>query len=212
MNELERHRERPEEAGDEVREAGPVIVVTAMDLSVEARQALAERLGPGHVVRDIREAGDTADLVLIPAVSTRLIGGLRRLFPGARILVTEFTDPRFDADFAGPVARTAEAGVDGYFVVPSLDELASITYQAARGRPAAGLLGSGPSPRAALGDATGPADLDRGGTGSILIDVDQWPADDTFRRFARMIIDQLRDQGIEVIIRATDPDGWSGRG
>ncbi len=224
MSELEQHREQPDPTGSEVRDSGPVIVVTAMELRPEAREALAERLGPGHVVRDIREAGHTADLVLVPATSPQLVGALRAMFPDARILVTEFTDPLFGADFAGPVARSAESGVDGYFVVPSLDELAAITFQAAQGRPVAGLLTSGRAPRPELGEATAPARgqlrfLDSGtsesagsgaGVGAIMIDVDQWPADDTFRRFARMIIDQLRDQGIDVIIRTTDPGAWSG--
>lgn len=218
MSELERHREQAQPTDGEVHRDGPVIVVTAMELRPEARDALAERLGPGHVVRDIREAGNTADLVLVPATSPQLVGGLRGMFPGARILVTEFTDPHFGADFAGPVARSAASGVDGYFVAPSLDELAAVTYLAAQGRSPAGLLTTGRPAPAALDQADstrveGAADPGRGdadeGPGVIMIDLDQWTADDTLRRFARMIIEQLRDQGVEVIIRAADPDAWS---
>jgi hypothetical protein len=236
VSELEPHRDQAEPTGSEVHEDGPVIVVTAMELRPEARDALAERLGPGHVVRDIREAGNTADLVLVPATSPQLVGGLRAMFPGARILVTEFTDPLFEADFAGPVARSAASGVDGYFVVPSLDELAAVTYLAAQGRPMAGLLTTGRSALAELGRGTPPAGSNpatRGGlrlidagsestesetgggqaesdeTGAIMIDLDQWAVDDTLRRFARMIIDQLRDQGVEVVVRTSDPDAWS---
>ncbi len=229
MSELEPHRAQPEPPGSEVHEAGPVIVVTAMELGPEARDALAERLGPGHVVRDIREAGNTADLVLVPATSPQLVGGLRAMFPDARILVTEFTDPLFGADFAGPVARSAASGVDGYFVVPSLDELAAVTYLAGQGRPLAGLLTTGRSALAELGGGTPPsAPTTRGGLrlidagaeptesgeagaelGVIMIDLDRWAVDDTLRRFARMIIDQLRDQGVEVVVRTSDPDAWS---
>ncbi|MFC7621627.1 hypothetical protein [Microlunatus sp. GCM10028923] len=202
MSELEHHR--TDAAGDEVRADGPVIVVTAMSLTAEARDALAAQLGPGHVVRDIRDAGSTADLVLVPPVSRRLIGGLKALFPGARVLVAEFSDPLFGADFDGPVARSVSAGADGYFVAPSLDELAAITYEAAQGRPIAGVLSPGPDHAAEL--PGGPADAGPGAP-VIMIDLTGWPDDEVFRRFAEAVADQLRDQGIAVLLRPKgDPD------
>ncbi|GAB3749255.1 hypothetical protein [Microlunatus parietis] len=203
MSELEPHRTDAD--GQEIRADGPVIVVTAMSLTAEARDALAAQLGPGHVVRDIRDAGSTADLVLVPPVSRRLIGGLKALFPGARVLIAEFSDPRFGADFAGPVARSVAAGADGYFVAPSLDELASITYEAAQGRPIAGVLTGGPEEQAHELPAAGPPDA---GPGSpvIMIDLTAWPDDEVFRRFAGTIVDQLRDQGIAVVLRTAEQD------
>lgn len=197
VSELERPRDLPEQ---EVRGDGPVIVVTAMSLTADARDALAAQLGPGHVVRDIREAGNTADLVLVPPVSRQLVGGLKALFPGARVLVAEFSDPRYGADFAGPVARSVAAGVDGYFVAPSLDELASITYEAAQGRPIAGVLSGGTDQARAV---------EGSGSGSpvIMIDLAGWPADETFLGFAAAIVEQLRDQGIEVVLRTTEQKG-----
>lgn len=122
-------------------ERGPIVVVTAMELSRAAREALAERMGPGHVVRDIRRAGNTADIVLVPSSSPQLIGALRGMFPGARILVTELQDDEFGADFTGPVSTLAAQGVDGYFVASSLDHLAAITYETGQGRRPIGALG-----------------------------------------------------------------------
>lgn len=196
MSELE-HR-HADAAGDQVRADGPVIVVTAMSLTAEARDALAAQLGPGHVVRDIRDAGNTADLVLVPPVSRRLVGSLKALFPGARVLVAEFSDPRFGADYAGPVARSVTAGADGYFVAPSLDELAAITYEAAQGRPIAGVLTGGPDHDRVLETGRPDGSPERP---MIMIDLTGWPDDEVFRRFAGAIAGQLRDQGIDVAVR-----------
>jgi len=113
-----------------VRADGPVVVVTAMSLPRAAREALAHRLGPGHIVRDIRDAGDTAHVVLVPAVSGQLVGGLREMFPGAKILVTELSDVEFGLDLPGPVSRIMQSGVDGYFVAPNLGQLAAATREA----------------------------------------------------------------------------------
>ncbi len=114
-----------------IRAGGPVIVVTAMSLEPAAREALAHRLGPGHIVRDIRDAGTTAHVVLVPPVSAQLVGGLREMFPGAKILVTEISDAEFGLDLPGPVSRIMRSGVDGYFVAPDLNHLAAATREAA---------------------------------------------------------------------------------
>jgi hypothetical protein len=122
-----------------VRVDGPIVVVTAMSLKPAVREALADRLGPGHIVRDIRDAGHRADVVLVPAVSGQLVGGLREMFPGARILVTELSDVEFGLDLPGPVSRIMRSGVDGYFVAPDLGHLAAATREAARGDSVAAL-------------------------------------------------------------------------
>lgn len=141
----------------EARSSGPVIVVTAVHLSAEARTALAEKLGPGHLVRDIREAGNTADIVLVPAMSGHGIGALRSMFPGAKLLVGEFVDDQYGIDIVGPLRRTLETGVDGYFVAPDLAGVAQVTRDAALGKPV-GVLGAGGTrePRRPRLETTGP--------------------------------------------------------
>lgn len=116
-----------------VRADGPVVVVTAMSLKPAVREALAQRLGPGYIVRDIKDVVDTADVVLVPAVSGQLVGALREMFPGAKILVTELSDVEFGLDLPGPVSRLMRSGVDGYFVAPDLGQLAAATRDAASG-------------------------------------------------------------------------------
>ncbi len=80
---------------------------------------MAESLGPGHIVRDIREAGDSADVVLVPPMSGHGIGELRSMFPGAKILAGEFLDDRYGIDIDGPVRRAVESVLDGYFLAPT---------------------------------------------------------------------------------------------
>lgn len=125
----------------EATKSGPIIVVTAIELKRTAREALAQRLGPGHIVLDIRHAGPDADIVLIPAASTQLLGILRRQFPRARILATEFTDDSYNADFRGPISRILASDIDGYFMAPTMDDLARVTQSV--GRAVAGALTSG---------------------------------------------------------------------
>lgn len=144
-------------AGDEpgaVHDTGPVVVVTAMSLSRTARAELASRLGPGHVVRGIREAGNAADIVLVPPASTQLIGALRAMFPGAKILITELTDPEFGLSFTGPMQRALDSGVDGYFLAVDLDRLATVTREVAAGGPVGALTAGGDQLARALGTAT----------------------------------------------------------
>ncbi|MFJ8043927.1 hypothetical protein ACIRBX_25845 [Kitasatospora sp. NPDC096147] len=133
----------------------PVVVVVGIAMKQAAQEALAERLGPGHILVDIREAGPEADLVLIPPASAQLLGILRHQFPQARILVTEFTDPAYGADFRGPISRILDSDVDGYFMAPTMDHLARITATA--GRAVAGALTSGAGGTG--GGPRGPVDL-----------------------------------------------------
>ena len=134
----------------ETRSDGPVIVVTAVHLSLAARTALAESLGPGYIVRDIREAGNTADVVLVPAMSGHGLGELRSMFPGAKILAGEFLDDRYGINIDGPVRRAVESGVDGYFLAPDLAGVAQVTRDAVLGKPVGLLEAGNPGARAAL--------------------------------------------------------------
>lgn len=144
----------------ETRSDGPVIVVTAVHLSLGARTALAESLGPGYIVRDIREAGNTADVVLVPAMSGHGLGELRSMFPGAKILAGELLDDRYGVNVDGPVRRAVESGVDGYFLAPDLAGVARVTRDVVLGRPAGLLEAGNPGARARL-EARKP-DLGRG--------------------------------------------------
>ena len=144
----------------ETRSNGPVIVVTAIHLSPRARAALAESLGPGHIVRDIREAGNTADVVLVPSMSGHGIGELRGMFPGATLLAGEFLDDRYGVNVDGPVRRAVESGVDGYFLAPDLAGVAQVARDAALGRPVGVLEAGNPATRARLG--SGRSTPDRG--------------------------------------------------
>lgn len=132
-----------------VREDGPVVVVTAMSMSKAARAALAARMGPGHVVRGIREAGHVADVVLVPAASAQLIGALRAMFPGAKLLITELTDDEFGLSYGGPLQRSLDSGADGYFIAPDLDRVAEVAREVGAGRAAAALT-AGPGQRAPI--------------------------------------------------------------
>lgn len=135
----------------EARSDGPIIVVTAVHLSAEARSALAEKLGPGHIVRDIREAGNTAHIVLVPAMSGHGIGELRSMFPGAKLLAGEFVDDQYGIDVPGPLRRALQTGVDGYFVATNLADVAQVTRDAALGKPVGVLEAGGTmAPRPAL--------------------------------------------------------------
>ncbi|MDN5726533.1 MAG: ATP-binding protein [Propionibacteriales bacterium] len=132
----------PEEDAGSVTDAGLTVVVTAMSLSARARAELGSRLGPGHVVRDIRDAGNTADIVLAPAASPQTLSGLRAMFPGATVLVGELSDEDFGVHHPGPIGRMLEGGADGYFVMPGLEVAAAVTRDVAAGRRPLAITGS----------------------------------------------------------------------
>lgn len=159
--------------------SGPVIVVTAVHLSAEARSALAEKLGPGHIVRDIREAGNTADIVLVPAMSGHGVGELRSMFPGAKVLAGEFADDHYGVDVVGPLRRALETGVDGYFVAPDLAGVAQVTRDAVLGKPV-GVLETGgtskPRPQLRNGVALGGGTLHFADPGEVRIIADRLDA------------------------------------
>lgn len=227
MSEVRQFDDESGQPAVDLGQRGPLVVVTAMSLPRAARDALAERMGPGHVVRDIRHAGNTADIVLVPSSSPQLIGALRGMFPGARILVTELQDDEFGADFAGPVSTMAANGVDGYFVASSLDHLAAITYETGQGRKPIGALDAATAAdRQAIGARSAPrATLSlrlRGSTDpaprmadTVIINTDEvrsemppgLPAGVT-NRLAWTLTRQLMSQGISVQAITDDHQWW----
>jgi hypothetical protein len=199
--------------------AGPKIVVTALDLKQPAREALAQRLGPGHVVVDIRDAGNSADIVLIPPASPQLVGALRAMFPDAQLLITEFTDDEFGVDFSGPVGRSVGSGVDGYFVVPTLDELATVTRQAGSHPTTRGRLTTGPSTSRQVGAASQPAlqldPVDGERPESVRVDLESWATETgidagALIQLAWPMLMQLRQQ-IGITIVGLDEPEWIDR-
>lgn len=205
----------------EVTRARPIVVVTAIALKRHAREALAERLGPGHIVVDIREAGSDADLVLIPPASRYLIGLLRGMFPRARLLVTEFTDDAYGADFRGPISAILDSDIDGYFIAPTMEDLARVTRDAGQGAAAAltaGATGGRAHPadllqasRHALEGGDGPREQ-----GRVTIDLEAWAQDlqgdaDVLADLAWPLILQLKHQGLDVTVIGHPPGTWSVR-
>ncbi|MBY8880858.1 hypothetical protein [Actinacidiphila acidipaludis] len=207
----------------------PVVVVTAIELRRSAREALAQRLGPGHIVVDIRRAGPDADIVLVPPSSALLLGMLRRRFPQARLLATEFTDDGYGADFRGPISGILDSDIDGYFVAPTMDDLADVTRSA--GRAVAGALtggGSGRRPRPVdllaanrrlvldSGHGAGPSVTVEPPQGAITVDLDDWARalDGDPRILADLawpLILQLAGQGAHVTVVGDPPGSWARR-
>ncbi|MFD9738370.1 hypothetical protein [Umezawaea sp. NPDC059074] len=100
------------------------VVATAMKLSSSARASLSTRLGPDYIVLDMNAAPKSADVLLTPPVSPQLIGGLRSLFPKARVVVTELEDEEFGISYQGPVRRLLDAGADSYLPPSTIPRLA----------------------------------------------------------------------------------------
>ncbi|MFJ8155119.1 hypothetical protein [Streptomyces sp. NPDC094468] len=213
----------------EATKGGPVIVVTAIAVEQAVREALAQRLGPGHIVLDIRDAGPDADIVLIPPASAQLLGILRLRFPQARILATEFTDDSYDADFRGPISRILASDIDGYFMAPTVDDLARVTQSA--GRAIAGALTSGAADgwrrpvdfleanRRLLLESGGGADPcadDEEVPGGVTIDLDGWAG--ALEGDARILADlawplilQFVRQGLRVTVIGDPTEDWAER-
>ena len=213
----------------EATRSGPVIVVTAIALKRPAREALAQRLGPGHIVLDIRHAGPNADIVLVPPASAQLLGILRRQFPQARMLATEFTDDSYGADFRGPISRILASDIDGYFMAPTMDDLARVTQSV--GRAVAGALTSGTGSgqrrpvdfleanRRLLLESGGGADpcaTEEQTQGGVTIDLDAWAR--ALEGDARILADlawplilQFVRQGVPVTVVGDPPETWTDR-
>jgi hypothetical protein len=100
-------------------------VVVAFPLGADAVAVLAERLGSGFAVREIRADGPAADLVLAPPCSPQAIGHLKDAFPGALVVIVELEDLLRNVNLGGPVSRSLNAGADAYYVAPSTEALGS---------------------------------------------------------------------------------------
>ncbi|MFE9426073.1 hypothetical protein ACFYNO_24285 [Kitasatospora sp. NPDC006697] len=200
----------------------PVVVVSAIALKKPAREALAERLGPGHIVVDIRVAGPEADIVLVPPASAMLLGILRAQFPQARLLATEFTDDSFGADFRGPISRILDSDIDGYFMAPTMDDLAQVTRSAGRAVLGAlpGASTGGPRPVDFLAAnrrlmlETGAADP--AAEPGVLVDLDAWAGalDGDARVLADLawpLVLQFLGQGLPVTVLGAPPGDWTAR-
>ena len=98
-------------------------LVVAFPLGADAVAVLADHLGRGFDVRDIRADGPDPDIVLAPPSSPQLIGHLKRQFPGAAIVITELEDLLRGVHLGGPVSRALAAGADAYYVAPSTEAL-----------------------------------------------------------------------------------------
>lgn len=98
-------------------------VVVAFPLGDDAVAVLADRLGGGFMVRDIRRDGPPADIVLAPPCSPQAIGHLKRAHPGASLVVVELEDLLRGVDLGGPVGRALAAGADAYYVATSTEAL-----------------------------------------------------------------------------------------
>lgn len=121
----------PESVGEAATELK--LVAVAAPLSKDAREQLAQRMGPTFLVVDIRTAPRSTDLIIAPVVSPQTIGALKRQFPDARVIVAEIDDPSWGVRLPGPVRRAVDAGADGYLVADTLQAVAS--YLAADDRP-----------------------------------------------------------------------------
>ena len=100
------------------------VVATAMKLSASARRSLSEELGTDYIVLDMHAAPTTADVLLVPPVSPQLIGSLREMFPGARVIVAEIEDAELGVSYHGPLRRMLDAGVDNYLAATAIPRLA----------------------------------------------------------------------------------------
>ncbi|MET9295807.1 hypothetical protein [Streptomyces sp. NPDC003077] len=100
------------------------VVATAMKLSASARASLSTQLGSDYIVLDLHEAPPTADVLLVPPVSPQLIGGLRSMFPEARVIVTEIEDDELGISYHGPIRRLLDAGADAYLPPTTVPRLA----------------------------------------------------------------------------------------
>ena len=98
-------------------------LVVAFPLGDDAVAVLADRLGSGFAVRDIRADGPAADIVLAPPSSPQLIGHLKRQFPEAVVVITELEDLLRGVHLRGPVSRSLDAGADAYYVAKSTEAL-----------------------------------------------------------------------------------------
>ncbi|MFF2009995.1 hypothetical protein ACFVWY_13095 [Streptomyces sp. NPDC058195] len=144
--------------GTEPPPDGPsvTVVVTAMELSESARNALSDQLGPDYIVLDIHAAPRSADVLLVPPISPQLIGSLRSAFPDARVVVTEIEDPELGVDYQGPVRRLLDAGAEAYLPPATVPRLAQHLAHTLTHQPRSPAPSLGPSATGELGPAEEP--------------------------------------------------------
>jgi antitoxin (DNA-binding transcriptional repressor) of toxin-antitoxin stability system len=151
-------RDRPDESGEPRTAAGAgagagagaeavTVVATAMKLSDTARNKLSAELGTDYIVLDMWDAPKTADVLLIPAISLKLLGSLRAMFPSARVVVAELDDPELGISYPSPVRRLLDAGADLYLATTTVPSLARQLGEAVSAR---GELGAASRPRLEL--------------------------------------------------------------
>jgi DNA-binding NarL/FixJ family response regulator len=109
---------------------GPKRVVVTFPLPAKAWAQLAETLGDGVELVEIRSADGEEDAVLVPSTSRQLIAKLSNAFPQAAVIVVEVEDHDHGVRLGGQVMRTLDAGADGYYVARSMEQLAGVVEQA----------------------------------------------------------------------------------
>lgn len=134
---------------------GVTVVATAMKLSASARASLSAQLGPDYIVLDMHAAPTTADVLLVPPASPQLIGGLRSLYPKARVVIAEIEDRELGVSYRGPVRRMLEAGAQTYLMSTTIPLLARQLDRAVTQRPR---LADGTTARPEVEPGTGPPD------------------------------------------------------
>ncbi len=113
---------------------GPEVVAVGFPLSAEQRQTMAEAMGPGYELEDIRQAPADAALVLVPPCSPQALRALQALFPNSDIVVVD-PDGLPDRDTA---RRAIGAGARDYVTTRGLGELGRrLTKLATAGWPSA---------------------------------------------------------------------------
>ena len=103
---------------------GVRVVATGMTVTERVRAYLSAALGDDVAVVDIKAAPETIDALLVPPLSAQALSILRAEVPGARLIVTEFDDPRSGTWIAGPVTRAMAAGAHAYLTPGTLGDLA----------------------------------------------------------------------------------------
>ncbi|MEV0149382.1 MULTISPECIES: hypothetical protein [unclassified Nonomuraea] len=154
-------RDAPDKADKQapVDHESVTVVATAMELSTAARVALSTQLGADYVVLDMHAAPATTDVLLVPPGSPQLIGGLRSMFPKARVIVTEIEDHELGVQYYGPVRRLLDAGADAYLPPATLPLLArQLDHTLSQGRE---IAGGGTTPLQ-IAPVVEPADPDEG--------------------------------------------------
>ena len=140
----EQHSAAGDGAGDGTEDGGVTVVATAMKLSDTARTKLSAELGADYIVLDMYDAPKTADVLLIPAISLKLLANLRGMFPSARVVIAELDDPELGISYPSPVRRLLDAGAELYLATTTVPSLARQLGEAVSARGELGAAGRPP--------------------------------------------------------------------